>query len=44
LILFILYKKGVICANDGPTKVRDATMDEININQKESELGTMRKK
>ena len=40
----MLYKKGVICANDGPTKVRDMTMDEINVNQKDSEFNTMRKK
>lgn len=26
IILFILYKKGIICSSE-PTKVRDATMD-----------------
>jgi hypothetical protein len=36
IVFFILYKKGIICANEA-TKVRDATMIEMS-NHKESSL------
>lgn len=42
IIFFICYKKGVICADSGATKIRDGSMNDINVNNKESELGTMR--
>lgn len=37
-------KKGVICVSNPGSKVRDASLDEINVNQKDSEFNTMRKK
>lgn len=34
IIIIVLMKKGVICVDSGNGRVRDASMDEINVNQK----------
>ena len=39
MVLFILYKKQIIFKNNGPAKVTDLSMSEIQgLNQKNSEL------